>query len=76
MIRKRKCYTIFRVGKEERNYRPVSLTSVLRNIMEKFLVKTVYWRMKNRNLKRKNGSTKSKPCLTIMIDFYDDRFRR
>lgn len=72
MTGKRKCYPIFRVGKEEGNYVPVSLTSVLRKIVEQFLMKTVYWHMKNKNLKSQHGSTESKSCLTILVDFYDE----
>lgn len=61
MTGKKKCYTIFRAGKGKGNYRPVDI------------MKTVYWHMKNKHLNNQHGSTKSKPCLTILIDFCDER---
>lgn len=73
MTGKKKCYTIFRAGKGKGNYRPVDITMVLRKIMEQFLMKTVYWHMKNKHLNNQHGSSKSKPCLTILIDFCDER---
>lgn len=73
MTGKKKCCIIFRVGKEKGNYRPVSLASVLKKIMEQFLMKTVYWHMKNKNLNSQHGSTKNKPCLSTLIDFDDER---
>lgn len=36
-------------------------------------METVYRHMKNKYLNSQQGSTKSKPCLTILIDFYDER---
>ncbi|CAM4571676.1 unnamed protein product [Caretta caretta] len=67
---------IFKKGKNEDpgNYRPVSLTSVSRNIMEQVLKESILKHLDERNVirNRQHGFTKGKSCLTNLIAFYDE----
>jgi len=65
----------FRKGKEEDpgNYRPVSLTSIHRKMMEQLLLDVIIKQVEEKKVIRSSqrGFTKGKSCLTNLIAFYD-----
>jgi len=70
------CVTpIYKKGWKEdpRNYRPVSLTSVLGKIMERFILSALTGHVQdNQRIRpRQHGFMKDRSCLTNLISFYD-----
>ncbi|KAK4816396.1 hypothetical protein QYF61_016713 [Mycteria americana] len=66
---------IYKKGQKEDpgNYRPVSLTSVLRNIMERVMLSAITWHVQDNQVIRpsQHGFMKGRSCLTNLISFYD-----
>jgi len=73
--RKANVTPVFRWGKEEDpgNYRPVSLTSIHRKMMEQLLLDVTIKQVEEKKIIRSSqcGFTKRKSCLTNLIAFYD-----
>ena len=59
---------VFKKGKKEdpRNYRPVSLTSILGKMMEQLILEVIIKQVEEKNVIRSSqrGFTKGKSCLT------------
>ena len=55
------------------NYRPVSLTSVPRKLMEQLILSTITQHMQDNQMIRpsQHGFMKGRSCLTNLISFYD-----
>ena len=52
------------------NYRPVSLTYVLRKVMEYTILNEIAWHVWDNQGIRQHGFMKSRSCLTNLISFY------
>ena len=66
---------IFKTGKEDTwSYRPVSLTLILRKVVEQIFLETIFKPIKNRKGMRssQHGFTKVKLCLTDLTAFYNE----
>jgi len=74
--RKANVTPVFKKGKEEDlgNYRPVSLTSIPRKMMEQLILKVIIKQVEEKKVIRssQHGFTKGKSCLINLIAFYDD----
>ncbi|GAB0184817.1 mitochondrial enolase superfamily member 1 [Grus japonensis] len=67
------CHPIYKkdLKEEPGNYRPISLTSVPRNVMEQILLGAITSQMKHVIWKSQHRFTRGKSCLTNLIAFYD-----
>lgn len=56
------------------NYRVISLTSILGNVMEQLILQTIYRHIKDETISRssQHGFTEGKSCLTSLINFCDE----
>lgn len=74
--RKAKVTCIFKKHKEEDlgNYRLVSLTSILGNVMEQLILQIICRHIKEETITRssQHGFTKGRSCLTNLINFCDE----
>ena len=67
---------IFKKGNRDspRNYRPVSLTSVVGKLMEKILRDRIYEHLEKFSMLKssQHGFVKGKSCLMSLVEFFED----
>ena len=74
--RKANVTAVFRKGKKYNpgNYRPVSLTSIPWKVVEQLILEAISRHIKDKKTIRssQHGFAKGKPCLTNLINFYNE----
>ena len=71
---------IFKKGSrsEAKNYRPVSLTSIVCKVMEKIIKEEMIEHYERYNVinNSQHGFTKGRSCLTNLLDFFDEMYKK